>query len=531
MGPSFLPGAPPSPSSALSSSPVAELCACDLLAAQCDANCCCDPDCTPEDFSLFTTCSIPVVIGDSQLCIQEAAVYSIDTLMHPPERIFRLVNKINPNIFCIHVTNYKQALSFIPPEIPTLHNFDRLLKEFGGVTFNTESDVASDAQSDVQKPSDSNETARYEYGVPIQTSDAFLRLPAPLVFSQCADSSPAGFLVEQTVKCSRTVNVEDCTAIPALSMLFYTNSSILAVSILLKTILQLTVPIAVQSVTVQSLNGTRVRLNSSVMLQPKLGDSQTCMNVVLCASYLLTYTDAGNITSAAVSFLLGMIQATGSPIQQSFEIHFTQPDMRPVPLSGNPGYRVGLPLRAGSTNEYGQLTILRSTANQDCLVTEGVRTSVLFGYNMISGCNLRIATDVECQVTSQVVLNVLKGQNFPEYVASFGNSQAQNVLDWVPVIHINSSSDQDACQIPVSLELEVKWTKYGSLLNPQARIVNVTATVTTSSLTKSLSGSERTIQVLSSVTFTDVSAPAEPGYKVPPAIDAKLPFDFFFPFV
>uniref|UniRef100_A0A8D0L7D7 Tectonic-1 n=1 Tax=Sphenodon punctatus TaxID=8508 RepID=A0A8D0L7D7_SPHPU len=436
-----------SPSSALSSSPVAELCACDLLAAQCDANCCCDPDCTPEDFSLFTTCSIPVVIGDSQLCIQEAAVYSIDTLMHPPERIFRLVNKINPNIFCIHVTNYKQALSFIPPEIPTLHNFDRLLKEFGGVTFNTESDVASDAQSDVQKPSDSNETARYEYGVPIQTSDAFLRLPAPLVFSQCADSSPAGFLVEQTVKCSRTVNVEDCTAIPALSMLFYTNSSILAVSILLKTILQLTVY------------------------------------------------------------------------------------MRPVPLSGNPGYRVGLPLRAGSTNEYGQLTILRSTANQDCLVTEGVRTSVLFGYNMISGCNLRIATDVECQVTSQVVLNVLKGQNFPEYVASFGNSQAQNVLDWVPVIHINSSSDQDACQIPVSLELEVKWTKYGSLLNPQARIVNVTATDGGISGPESLSGSERTIQVLSSVTFTDVSAPAEPGYKVPPAIDAKLPFDFFFPFV
>uniref|UniRef100_A0A8D0H496 Tectonic-1 n=1 Tax=Sphenodon punctatus TaxID=8508 RepID=A0A8D0H496_SPHPU len=500
-----------SPSSALSSSPVAELCACDLLAAQCDANCCCDPDCTPEDFSLFTTCSIPVVIGDSQLCIQEAAVYSIDTLMHPPERIFRLVNKINPNIFCIHVTNYKQALSFIPPEIPTLHNFDRLLKEFGGVTFNTESDEINLSTLCLCP-------FLWQYGVPIQTSDAFLRLPAPLVFSQCADSSPAGFLVEQTVKCSRTVNVEDCTAIPALSMLFYTNSSIL-------------VPIAVQSVTVQSLNGTRVRLNSSVMLQPKLGDSQTCMNVVLCASYLLTYTDAGNITSAAVSFLLGMIQATGSPIQQSFEIHFTQPDMRPVPLSGNPGYRVGLPLRAGSTNEYGQLTILRSTANQDCLVTEGVRTSVLFGYNMISGCNLRIATDVECQVTSQVVLNVLKGQNFPEYVASFGNSQAQNVLDWVPVIHINSSSDQDACQIPVSLELEVKWTKYGSLLNPQARIVNVTATVTTSSLTKSLSGSERTIQVLSSVTFTDVSAPAEPGYKVPPAIDAKLPFDFFFPFV
>uniref|UniRef100_A0A8D0H0S3 Tectonic family member 1 n=1 Tax=Sphenodon punctatus TaxID=8508 RepID=A0A8D0H0S3_SPHPU len=260
-GPTAAPRAEPWPAPVID---IGELCACDLLAAQCDANCCCDPDCTPEDFSLFTTYSIPVVTGDSQLCIQEAA------------RIFRLVNKINPNIFCIHITNYKQALSFIPPEIPTLHNFDRLLKEFGGVTFNTEFDVASDTQSDIQKPSDSNETARYEYGVPIQTSDAFLRLPVPLVFSQCADSNPADFLVEQAVKCSRTVNVEDCTAIPALSMLFYTNSSILAIPNSLQK-----VPIAVQSITVQSPKGTRICLNSSVILQPKLGDSQMCTNVVL----------------------------------------------------------------------------------------------------------------------------------------------------------------------------------------------------------------------------------------------------------
>lgn len=41
---------------------------------------------------------------------------------------------------------------------------------------------------------------------------------------------------------------------------------------------------------------------------------------------------------------------------------------------------------------------------------------------------------------------------------------------------------QSPCQIPVSLEIEVKWTKYGSLVNPQARIVNVTATTTTTTL-------------------------------------------------
>ncbi|XP_065424208.1 tectonic-1 isoform X5 [Chrysemys picta bellii] len=423
---------------------VATLCVCDLSVAQCDVNCCCDPDCSAADFSLFTTCSVHIVTGDSQLCSQEAAIYSMDVAAHPPERIFKLVDQNNPSIFCIHATNYKQALSFIPPEMPTSQNFDSLLKQFEGVTFSAESDVLLNTESDAQNSSDANETARYEYGVPVQTADAFLRLPAPLVSSQCSDANPAGFLVNQAVKCSRMINVGNCNTIQALSMLFYTNFSILA-------------------------------LNT-----------------------------------------------------------------KPVPLSGNPGYGIGLPLRAGfrppgsgiiqSSNTYGQLTILQSSSNQDCLAIEGVRTPVLFGYNMISGCKLRITASTECQLLANIILNVLKGQNFPEYVASFGNSQAQDVLDWVPITHIQAS-EQGLCQIPVSFEIEVKWSKYGSLVNPQAKIVNVSATVITTILAQTNFGSERTIQIASSVTFIDVSTPAEPGYKAQPTIDAKLPFDFFFPFV
>ena len=36
--------------------------------------------------------------------------------------------------------------------------------------------------------------------------------------------------------------------------------------------------------------------------------------------------------------------------------------------------------------------------------------------------------------------SLLKGQGFPDYVASFGNSQAQDVLDWVPVYFITQTS-------------------------------------------------------------------------------------------
>ncbi|NXT95723.1 TECT1 protein, partial [Anhinga rufa] len=312
--------------------------------------------------------------------------------------------------------------------------------------------------------------------------------------------------------------------------------------------------ITVQSIVVQSLNGMRTLLNGSDVLRLPMILDELCINIVLGVSYHITYTDAGEIIEAAASFVLGAINKEALSIQQSFEISFTQVNTKPVPLSGNPGYVVGLPIKAGfrpqgypfpvkilfvplNTNKYGQLTVLRSTSNQDCLAAQEARTPVLFGYNMISGCKLRITAAMKCQPLTQTILDLLKGQSFPEYVASFGNSQAQDVLDWVPITHLHTSEQriyktfQSSCQIPISLEIEVKWTKYGSLVNPQARIVNVTAMITTTTLKQLPSGRERTIPITSSVVFTDVSSPAEPGYKAWPTINVKLPFDFFFPFV
>ncbi|XP_054700512.1 tectonic-1 isoform X1 [Grus americana] len=513
---------------------VAKLCVCDLLVAQCDVNCCCDPDCNAADFSLFTTCSVPIVTGDSRLCSQKAAIYSLDVEANPPERIFKLIDQVNPSVFCIHATNYKQALSFSSPEMPTSENFDQLLKRFSSATFSAEPD-SWNMNTDAQNPSDANETYRYEYGVPIQTADAFLRLPSPVVSSWCSDANPAGFLVNQATKCTRSVSVENCGNIQAVSMLFYINSSILAVPKSSQM-----VNITVQSIVVQSLNGMRTLLNGSDVLRLPMILDELCINIVLGVSYHITYTGAGEIIEAAASFVLGAINKEALSIQQSFEISFTQVNTKPVPLSGNPGYVVGLPIRAGfrpqgsgiiqNTNKYSQLTILQSTSNQDCLAAQGARTPILFGYNMISGCKLRITAAMKCKPLTQTLLDLLKGQSFPEYVASFGNSQSQDVLDWVPITHLHTS-EQSSCHIPVSLEIEVKWTKYGSLVNPQARIVNVTASITTTILKQLPSRRERTIPITSSVVFTDISSPAEPGYKAWPTINAKLPFDFFFPFV
>uniref|UniRef100_U3FWG9 Tectonic-1 isoform 2 n=1 Tax=Callithrix jacchus TaxID=9483 RepID=U3FWG9_CALJA len=514
---------------------VAALCVCDLSPAQCDVNCCCDPDCSSVDFSVFSACSVPVVTGDNQFCSQKAAIYSLNFTANPPQRVFKLVDQINPSIFCIHTTNYKPALSFINPEVPDENSFDTLMRTADGFTLNAESDISFTTKLDV--PS----TAKYEYGVPLQTSDSFLRFPSSLTSSLCTDNNPAAFLVNQAVKCTRKINLEQCEETEALSMAFYSSPEIRRVPDS-----RTKVPITVQSVVIQSLNKTLTRREDTDVLQPALvnaGHFSLCMNVVLEVKYSLTYTDAGEVIKADLSLLLGTVSSVMVPLQQKFEIHFLQENTKPVPLSGNPGYVMGLPLAAGFqphkgsgiiqiTNRYGQLTILHSTTEQDCLALEGVRTPVLFGYAMQSGCKLRLTGALPCRLVAQKVESLLWGQGFPDYVASFGNSQTQDVLDWVPIHFITQSFNRkDSCQLPGALVIEVKWTKYGSLLNPQAKIVNVTANLISSSFPEASSGNERTILISTAVTFVDVSAPAEAGFRAPPAINARLPFNFFFPFV
>nr|XP_014714163.1 tectonic-1 isoform X2 [Equus asinus] len=487
------------------------------------------------DFSVFSACSVPVVTGDRQFCSQKAALYSLNFTADPPQRVFKLVDQINPSIFCIHITNHKPALSFINPEVPDENNFDKLMKTSDGFSSTAESDISLTTKLDA--PS----AAKYEYGAHLQTSDSFLRFPSPLTSSLCTDDNPAAFLVNEAVKCTRRINLEQCEEIEALSMAYYSSPKILRVPNS-----KTEVPITVQSVVIQSLNKTLTRRKDTAVLKQALaevGDIRICSNVVLEVQYSLTYTDAGDVTKAAVSLLLGTVSSAVVPFQQKFEIRFIQQNTKPVLLSGNPGYVAGLPLAAGfrprkgsgiiqTMNRHGQFTILRSTAEQDCLAIEGVRAPVLFGYNMQSGCKLRLTGAVTCQLVVQKVKSLLKGQGFPDYVAPFGNSQAQDVLDWVPVHFVTQASHvKDDCQLPVALAVEVEWTKYGSLLNPQARIVNVTARLIASAFPETSSGSERTVLISTAVTFVDVSAPAEAGFRAQPTINAKLPFNFFFPFV
>ncbi|XP_029549498.1 tectonic-1 isoform X2 [Salmo trutta] len=524
---------------------VSRICPCDQLKDQCDPNCCCDPDCRQE-LALFTGCTVKTVRGEPKLCGQDVVTYTISETIDGYAQVQRSVQQeVNLDVFCIQSTNYEAGLSLATPEVPSAGNFDGLYKHFVQFLFGSANNGATTSTVEpLTSPG-------YLYGDVIETEEEsggreFFRLPAPSVTAHCSDLNPAAFLREQSNRCMRSLVLKrDCTTLQALNMHSYTDPRLLSK----KSEDARFVAVEVTSIVLQSLEGTQTQLNitGDLSLDPLLlvsvaPDSEVCVNVVLQVGYTVTYSEAGDIVNVTASLVLGEIDRNMVPMEQEFQIEFVQNvDQVALPSSGNPGYVVGLPLLAGSktadgivhsADSRGAFTLLHGSKLSDCLRGPHHRSPVLFGVDMVSGCTLRLDETANCSVVSEVVLGVLRGQSFPRYVASFGNSPPQHPMDWVPIRNQTKPTEAQSCSIPLSLHLEVQWTQYGSLVNPQAQIVSVIEVIhTNTSNLALLSGGSRVMSVTSSVTFVPVFAAARPGFKASPTIDAKLPYDFFFPFV
>ncbi|XP_040904647.1 tectonic-1-like isoform X2 [Toxotes jaculatrix] len=516
------------------------VCPCDEHTGVCDINCCCDRECS-EEVALFTGCSVRTVSANKQLCSWDAASYSLgSTIDGYSELQLSVTKETNYDIFCIKSQNRIDGLSHPSPALPTDNNFDSLFKQFTSFIFGLE-------ENSGQVSTAENQTSTgYQYGDEMVTAGqsgerGVFWLPAPGVTADCVDTSPAAFLKDQSGGCSRrTVLDQDCSTLLAFNMDTYTNVQLFAG----KNKDAAVVPVEVASVILQSVDGTQTELKMSggENLSPVLLSPDLCANVVLKVVYVMKYSPAGEITNVTASLVLGFVRAATLPLRQEFQITFVQhgEDMA-VQYSGNPGYVAGLPLVSGTRTAEGivrsidprdTLSLLHSAEDQDCLRGPHRRSPVLFGLDSVSGCTLRLEDATNCSLVSQLLLDVLRGPNYPQYVASFGNSPLNNPLDWVQIKNNFIPGEAQSCSIPLSFHLEIEWTKYGSLVNPQPQIVSVKEVIqtNTSSLAVLSSGSG-SLPVRISVAFLPVSAAALPGYRAMPTIDAKLPFDFFFPFV
>ena len=137
-------------------------------------------------------------------------------------------------------------------------------------------------------------------------------------------------------------------------------------------------------------------------------------------------------------------------------------------------------------------------------------------------------------------------------VATFGDSDPLNPGDWVQImlsrLPPTTAFDDDSlpsamgtCQnVVLHLHVEIAHAKIGSFANPQSKIVGVNYKFSPAKelkfqcvgfgACKNPSKTQR-IEISSSVQFIDVTQPALDYFAEYPVIEAKLPHDFFYPFL
>ncbi|NWH36208.1 TECT3 protein, partial [Chloropsis hardwickii] len=326
-----------------------------------------------------------------------------------------------------------------------------------------------------------------------------LRQPAKMGASGlCVDGNPAGFLDSKSTSCTRIfANLsKSCMTDPALDAAsYYRDFTVL-----------------------------KVPINDTV---------KPSMKVI----YEIEYSGTSGIQSVSVQFKVSNISGnSGSSLQQHFTMHFwvsipTRTFSHMLPRSGNPGYITGAPLLIANSGAMKHMSILRSESDGSC--SRFLRRTVQFGRNMRTGCTISLSPileDSNCSYLQQKLFKAFQGMNGTEDFAITGSAHSTQAEEWMTILIQNCSVQAvnctSCCMVPVTLEIQILWTKVGLLSNPQAQVLGVRHFYQCQPL-KFLNMSM--VPVTTVITFTDMTDWPEPP-RGQPQMHWKLPFDIFFPF-
>ncbi|NXY34874.1 TECT3 protein, partial [Pomatorhinus ruficollis] len=332
---------------------------------------------------------------------------------------------------------------------------------------------------------------------------SMLRQPVKMGASGlCVDGNPAGFLDSKSTSCTRFfANLrKSCMTDPALDAAsYYRDFTVL-----------------------------KVPINDTIMQSMKV-------------IYEIEYSGTSGIQSVSVQFKVTNISENSrSSLQQHFTVHFwvsipilpgTRTLSHMLPRSGNPGYITGAPLLIASSGAMQHMSILRSESDGSC--SRFLRHTVQFGRNMRTGCKISLSPileDSNCSYMQQKLYKAFQGTNRAEDFAITGNAHSSQAEEWMTILIQNCSVQAvnctSCCMVPVTLEIQILWTKVGLLSNPQAQILGARHFYQCHPL-KFLNTS--VVPVTTVVTFTDMTDWPEPP-RGQPQMHWKLPFDIFFPF-
>ncbi|XP_074687698.1 delta-1-pyrroline-5-carboxylate synthase isoform X3 [Strix aluco] len=421
----------------------------------------------------------------SQVCVEKSLMFRSNT-PYPTDTI---AVPGGHDLFCVQLDDSKLNY-FQQPQGIKGSDFSKFVEKYGKHSFLAPSEV---------QPSFS---AFYRAGDPIliyfDSSSVLSTLRQPVKMGAsglCADGNPAGFLDSKSTSCTRIfANLsKSCITDPVLDAAsYYRDFTVLKVP--------------VNDTIVQSM---KVKVAAVAPPgAPHMKDS-TCNNVVSEVIYEIEFSGTHGIQSVSVQFKVSNISGnSGSSLQQHFTLRFwTRTLSHTLPRSGNPGYITGAPLLIADSGAMQHMSILWSEGDGSC--SQFLRHTVQFGRNTRMGCKLSLSPILEesnCNYIQQKLYKALQGMNKAEDLAITGSAHSTQVEEWTTILIRNCSVQAvnctSCCMVPVTLEIQILWTKF----------------LSTSA-----------VPLTTVVTFADMTEWPEPP-RGQPQVHWKLPFDIFFPF-
>uniref|UniRef100_A0A8C2SW81 Tectonic family member 3 n=1 Tax=Coturnix japonica TaxID=93934 RepID=A0A8C2SW81_COTJA len=401
----------------------------------------------------------------NQVCVQKSLIFRANV----PYRTATIAVSDGPDVFCVQLDNRKLTY-FQQPKRLRGSDIQKLLQKFGRRSFSFSAQPHSRPASSAGDP-----ILTYIDSLSVLS---VLKQPVQLgVSGLCVDGNPAGFLESKSTSCARVLTdvIRSCTTDPALNAAsYYQDLAVLKVPCFLLWLNNM------EEISPIELPGT-----------PYVTDNM-CNNAVSEVMYEIEFNGTHGIQSVSVRFKVTSIAGSSVlSLQQRFTVRFW------VSVHVLPGLMSGL-------------------------------CSVAFAVSFVLICRLTQMEASNCSYIQLKLYEAFQGMDPAEHLARIRSARSTQEEEWVTILIQNCSvqAKNFSCLIPVTLDIQILWSKMGFLSNPQAQILGVRYFYRCQPL-KSLSTSS--VPLTTVVTFTELTEWPEPPRGLP-KVHSKLPTDLFFPF-
>ncbi|XP_068972062.1 tectonic-1-like [Bombus flavifrons] len=540
-----------------------DICECDLTISSCDINCCCDKDCNSFHFTVFSYCeSHQPELFDKRYCYNRNFIQRNNTPF--------ILEKLANNLFCILYDN-------LPPTYDINNKLD----------IKTEKDLrkAINSNRPTWKWEDQLHVPGYitfshyqddgviwiVYNNYIQPFEILQSGFTPL----CSFKKTLKYLHGWKDQCLQTELINTNKFL--FPMAFNNFTVIVSPHLLNETYIQVLDQVCPQNVCLSLTSYYCKRYWKTCSNNTVLGSCSNgkCYNIVTGVKYLVVHNGSMGINNVDVYFNIGNVSRH---FYQQFEVTYEWAELdkeKSFFLSGNPGYIIGRPLIIGTlkinkTNKVETryinfnktssfLTLPIATKGGECNKID--RYTVTFGEDIKLKCSVFIHTNnfntMSCIKLQNLTMhflmkdslfNVTQTDQYNIYVAKTGNFSSNDITDWTQILLDRIPQNVTVAQVVngrlycsgliTSVHLNILYSalKKSETLNNYIIVgigIKFSAEFNMSwskCLYENCSDILKT-DIVSYVTFHDISKPSKYYFAGGPNLDITLPYDFFYPFL